>query len=36
MGERLPAVALLGVGLLVAGLALLSLGKPAGSPKKSD
>ena len=32
VGERLPPVALLGVALLVAGLALLSLGRPSASP----
>jgi DME family drug/metabolite transporter len=32
VGERLPLVALLGIALLVAGLALLSLGQPARPP----
>jgi DME family drug/metabolite transporter len=32
VGERLPLVALLGIALLIAGLALLSLGRPARPP----
>ena len=32
VGERLPPVALLGVALLVTGLALLTIGRPAAEP----
>jgi drug/metabolite transporter (DMT)-like permease len=36
VGERLPPVALLGIALLVAGLALLSLGQPTRPPALAE